>query len=223
MATEREVPNSALGRDSSARLVLYYGVVGGQGRDRAAVSNAQSMLSPPLCIRPGVVEDAPALAAFAARTFAESFGADNQPDDLRAHLQASYGVHQQSRELEDPNVSTLLAHRADTLVAYAQVRLHKPPSCVASNDPVQLLRFYVDRPAQGQGVAQRLMTAVYQAACRLGGQHLWLTAWERNPRALAFYRKVGFVDVGATEFLVGTDRQRDRVLVTKIVTDGSAP
>ena len=167
----------------------------------------------PTIIRRGVVSDAPALAEFAARTFAEAFGADNRPEDMQAHLASSYGVPQQTRELTNPDVITLLAHQGETLVAYAQVRRHGPPPCVTEDEPVELHRFYVDRPAHGSGVAQALMSAAHEAARELGGRHLWLSVWERNPRAIAFYTKVGFVDVGSTDFYVGPDRQTDRVLV----------
>jgi ribosomal protein S18 acetylase RimI-like enzyme len=60
------------------------------------------------------------------------------------------------------------------------------------------------------------MAAARQAAHDLGGQHFWLGVWERNLRAISFYKKAGFVDVGSTDFAVGADRQRDRVLVTGI-------
>ena len=105
-------------------------------------------------IRRGMVGDAAALAAFAARTFAETFGADNRPEDLAAHLAATYGVAQQTRELACADEVTLLADHDTSLVAYAQVRRAPPPVCVMFPDPVELHRFYVDRPAQGRGVAQ---------------------------------------------------------------------
>ena len=41
---------------------------------------------------------------------------------------------------------------------------------------------------------------------------LWLGVWERNPRAIAFYRKCGFEDAGTQTFVLGTDHQRDLVL-----------
>lgn len=169
-----------------------------------------------LSIRQGVAPDASALAVFAARTFAEAFGSDNRPEDTQAHLAASYGVLQQTKELTDPRVTTLLAHNVETLVAYAQVRYKAPPPCVTDSHPIELHRFYVDRLMHGKGVAQLLMTAVQKAARELGGQHLWLSVWERNPRAIAFYVKAGFADVGSTDFFVGTDCQQDRVLVAKV-------
>lgn len=170
----------------------------------------------PTRIRRGIASDAPALAAFAARTFSEAFGADSRPEDVQAHLASSYGIPQQTRELTDPNVVTLLAHQGETLVAYAQVRRKVPPPCVDHPEPIELHRFYVDRPAHGSGVARLLMSAVHDVARERGAEHLWLSVWERNSRGIAFYKKVGFQDVGSTDFYVGSDRQADRVLVAVV-------
>jgi GNAT superfamily N-acetyltransferase len=175
-------------------------------------------------IRRGVPADAEALAAFAARTFAETFGRDNKPEDLHAHLAAAYGLSQQTRELSDPSWVTLLAQAGERLVAYAQIRCGAAPACVTRSAAVELHRFYVDQPWHGQGVARLLMAAVHVAARELGAQDLWLGVWERNPRAIAFYRKSGFVDVGSHYFDVGLDRQTDRVLVAALsnIVDGNS-
>lgn len=169
-----------------------------------------------ILIRRGDVADAAALAEFAARTFSDAFGAQNNPDDLRAYLETAYGAAQQAEELANPALITLLAFAGDDLVAYAQVRQSAPPPPVTHAEPVELRRFYVDGSAQGRGIGRVLMGAVREAARELGGRHLWLSAWERNPGGLAFYEKMGFEDVGATVFVVGTDTQRDRVLVANL-------
>lgn len=169
-----------------------------------------------LAIRRGTAADALALSAFGARLYAETFGKDNRPEDLALFLASSYGVPQQTSELISPDVTTLLAHRGTTLIGYAQVRRKVAPPCVTQLQPIELHRFYVDQPEQGRGVASELMAESRAAAVMLGGLHLWLSVWERNARAIAFYRKAGFVDVGSTDFYVGADRQTDRVLVAAL-------
>jgi len=169
-----------------------------------------------VAIRRGSVADAAELAAFAAKCFEETYSADNNPDDLRAHLDNSYGLAQQTAELADPLVLTILARSNGELVAYAQVRRNTPPLCVTHAAPVELHRFYVDQRAHGSGLASDLMEAVLQAARELQGRHIWLGVWERNPRAIAFYKKEKFVDVGSTFCMVGPDKQSDRVLVAEI-------
>jgi ribosomal protein S18 acetylase RimI-like enzyme len=168
---------------------------------------------PVIDIRRGVASDAAMLAEFAARTFNDTFAADNRPEDLQSHLAASFGVAQQTKELVDPNVITLLAVSNGGLVAYAQIRRNLPPPCVTQDQTAELHRFYVDRPAHGSGIASVLMSEVHRAAHELGGRQLWLGVWERNARAIAFYKKIGFVDVGSHDFYVGADRQTDRVLL----------
>jgi len=167
-------------------------------------------------IRPGTVEDAAALAAFAARTFAETFAAGSTPEDMQAHLARSYGIAQQTAELVDARTVTLLAEDDGRLVGFAQLRRGIPPACVVAPDAIELHRFYVDRPSQGAGVAQRLMAAVLDAARAAGARHLWLGVWEHNPRAIRFYAKCGFVDVGSHEFVLGADAQTDRVMVAPV-------
>ena len=168
--------------------------------------------------------DAEELAAFAARTFAETFAADNRPEDMQAHLSANYSVERQAAELADRSVTTILARSDGELLGYAQVRRSTPPACVTHADPIELHRFYLDKRAQGSGLASQLMLAVHKAAEEFRGQHLWLGVWEHNPRAIAFYRKTGFRDVGSTIYMVGPDRQTDRVMVTAVrTTAGTRP
>ena len=175
-----------------------------------------SRLQPHRRIRRGEVADAAALADFAARTFEETFAADNRPEDMAAHRAAAYGVARQTAELSDPDIVTLVALDGERLVAYAQVRRGARPPCVTQDEPVELQRFYVDRAEHGSGLAGRLMEAVVEAARGFGARHLWLGVWERNARAIAFYAKCGFVDVGSKIYMVGPDRQVDRVMVTAV-------
>lgn len=169
-----------------------------------------------LIVRQATPSDAAAVAAFAERTFVETFGRDNTPEDLAAHVAKAFGVAQQSDELRDPNMITLLGESGRTLVAFAQLRRGHHPPCVTGADPIELLRFYVDRPWHGQGIAQSLMNAAESSARQAGARTLWLGVWERNPRAIAFYAKCGFVDVGEHAFIFGTEEQTDRVMARSL-------
>lgn len=173
------------------------------------------MTPPSLQVRRAHPADAAPLAQFAAQAFADTFGPDNRPEDIAAHLARSFSAAQQQRELADPECVTLVIDGPDGIAAYAQVRCATPPPCVRTEAPVELYRFYVDRRWQGQGVAQRLMEAVHAAATELGGRSIWLGVWERNPRAIAFYAKSGYRDVGSAPFMLGADRQTDRVMVAQ--------
>ena len=164
----------------------------------------------------GKAADATELAEFAARTFEETYSAENKPEDMRAHVDANFGPSQQAAELSDPSIATILSRSRGELVAYAQIRRSTPPSCVTHAAPIELHCLYVDRRAHGSGLASKLIQAVHQAAHEFEGRHIWLSVWEQNARAISFYKKVDFVDIGSTIFMVGPDRQVDRVLVAEV-------
>lgn len=167
-------------------------------------------------IRRATLADAADVAALAARTFEETFAADNRPEDMAVHLATAYGVPRQSAEIADTNYVTLLAFADGTLAAFAQVRRQTPPPCVTGEAPIEIHRFYVDKRWHGQGVARPLMDACVQATRGFGGRTAWLSVWERNPRAQAFYVKTGFTRVGEADFWVGPDRQTDYIFARQV-------
>ena len=174
-------------------------------------------------IRPAVPEDAPALAALGERTFRDTFAANNTPEDIAAHLAATYSPAKQASEITDSRRSTLVAATdVDELIGFAQLLAGEVPPFVTGPAPIELLRLYVDRGYHGQGVAQALMAAALDEAADRGALTIWLGVWERNPRAIAFYHKWGFEDVGSHDFLLGSDRQTDRVMV-RPVAGGARP
>lgn len=165
-----------------------------------------------MTIRRGTAADAATLAALARETFFDTFAATNDATDMAIHLERAYGVAQQTAELTDPGVITLLVEEAAQAVAYAQLRTGHVPECVTGAGPLELWRFYVRRDWHGRGVAQTLMARVIAEAGQAGAQTLWLGVWEHNHRARAFYGKCGFADAGEHVFLFGTDPQTDRIM-----------
>jgi len=168
-------------------------------------------------IRRATLADAPALAELAARTFRETFAAGNRPEDLALHLRSAYAPDIQAREIVDPAMITLVADAAGPLVAFAQLRQGPPPACVTGRAPIEIQRFYLAAEWHGKGLAQTLMARALEAAEAAGAETIWLGVWERNPRAIAFYRKAGYIDVGAHTFIVGSDPQTDRILTRSLL------
>jgi ribosomal protein S18 acetylase RimI-like enzyme len=168
----------------------------------------------PINIRPAAVVDAHALSRLGADTFRDTFEAHNTPDDMARYLAHAFTPTQQAAEIADPTGAVLIAeHLGESgdaeLVGYAQLVSGEVPEGVRGAAPLELKRLYVTRAWHGRRVAQALMDAVIEAAQARGAQTLWLGVWERNPRAVAFYAKFGFVRVGEHTFVLGDDAQTD--------------
>jgi len=163
-------------------------------------------------VRRASAADAATLAALAERTFRDTFTEVNTPENMAAHAAASYGIDKQREEIESDRIRTLLVELDGVVAGYAQLRNGHRPDCVSAENAIELWRFYIDRNGIGRGLAQRLMQAVVVEAAEWNGRALWLGVWEHNRRAIAFYRKCGFIEVGAHVFRLGDDAQTDLIM-----------
>ena len=157
----------------------------------------------PLTIRQATPEDAALLASFATQAFTDTYRGLDDPQEIADYVAEHFTPEVVAGVIEDPACSTLLAWVGEQLAGYAVVRAEPAPGCVAGPAPLQLWRLYLGEGFIGQGLGARLMAAVHAEARRRGAQTLWLGVYDRNVRAVAFYQRFGFVQVGGKEFLFG--------------------
>ncbi|HYJ87043.1 MAG TPA: GNAT family N-acetyltransferase [Pyrinomonadaceae bacterium] len=182
------------------------------------MSNSFKTESSPLnfIIRRGVAADAHMLAELGARTFSETFAAENTPEDMTAYLASSFSLKKQAEELADPDSLFLIAEAAGVAMGYAMLRSGDVENGVTGDNPVELVRLYVSRQSLGSGLGAALMQACIDEAKERGHQTLWLGVWEHNARARAFYRKWNFHEVGTHVFHLGDDPQTDILMQRSI-------
>lgn len=166
----------------------------------------------PLVIRPAILEDAAILADLGARTFRETFEPLYDPADFAAFLAEAYGQAIQGAELADPARPALVLEVEGVPAGFAQLRLDHREPCVPGARPAELQRIYLLRSAQGGGRGAALLAACEALVRTRGADVLWLGVWEHNARALAFYGRSGFREVGEHGFSIGGRLDRDIIL-----------
>ena len=163
-------------------------------------------------IRTAGIDDAPALAAIGAALFEQTYAGLIPPAEIAAHVAADFAEAIQRSELADSSVTSLIVEEGDTTVGFAQVRLRDLPVPSTYGASVELWRIYLDRRCHGRGIAHDLMVAVGSAAVALSDGAIWLSVWESNPRAISFYGRYGFEEVGRQGFHVGDEVHSDIVM-----------
>lgn len=159
-----------------------------------------------VALRPCVLEDAEALALVAASTFLEAFagvlpGPAIVQHCARHHIPAIY-----VRYLSDPRVQTWLAvmREGDAPVGYSMLTPPDLPLEDLHPADVELKRIYLFSKFQGSGVGQKLMDVALDGARSVEAPRLLLGVYAGNSRALRFYARNGFRQVGVRNFTVGT-------------------
>lgn len=160
-----------------------------------------------IAYRDASAADASALAAFAEATFTETFGHLYPPEDLAAYVEAKYRAPVIGAEIADPATRYVLALRDGAIVGYS--KLGAVDRDVDATDALELHRLYVDASVKGAGVAKALMDDGLAWARGKGARVMYLSVWENNERAQAFYKRYGFEHVKEHKFMVGRVADRD--------------
>ena len=161
------------------------------------------MTMPQIEIRPALPADMPTLRELGAATFRETYTPISDPQEVEDYAATHFGAEQVQAWLARPDARTLLASVDGAPVGYAHVRRAPVPACVADREAVELSRLYLLASAHGAGVGGALIAAAFSEISALGGRTVWLGAYDRNTRALAFYARLGFVQVGTHPFEFG--------------------
>lgn len=154
------------------------------------------------------------LSTFAVAAFVRTFGHIYPAGDLAAFL-AVWNTHDQlAAQLVDPAYAIALIRADDgTIAGYAKigpVDFDLPPGQPQTNC-IELHQLYLAENAKGTGMADTLMRWTIAQAQARGHAIVYLSVFTENPRAQAFYRRYGFVDVGSNAFRVGNHIDKDRI------------
>lgn len=174
-------------------------------------------------IRHATLADADMLSEVGARTFSEAFARDNTPANLAAHLRNSFSPEIQHQELSQADSIFLIAESDGQPVGYAQLLINSREQGMEGSNPMEIRRIYVLQEIVGRGMGSTLMNASLNEARQRGCDIVWLGVWEKNQRAIEFYKKWGFREAGSHIFSLGDDPQTDLIMVLELSrpADGS--
>jgi diamine N-acetyltransferase len=165
-----------------------------------------------ITIRRAAERDNILLSEFGARTFYDTFAADNTPENMNAYLALTFSPDKQARELTDPNTVVFVAEEHGAILGSVKLIEGFAPTCVTGMHPIEIARLYVDKQCFRMGLGSRLMRCCFDEAASKGCDVVWLGVWEHNFRAREFYRKWNFTEVGSHIFQLGDDPQTDLLL-----------
>jgi ribosomal protein S18 acetylase RimI-like enzyme len=178
-------------------------------------------MTPAAQIRLAHADDAAALARFAAQVFTDTYRDLDDAKDIADYCAEHFQPAVLAEVITDPACTTFLAHVGEQLAGYAIVRDKAPPPFVPG-PAAQLWRLYLDQRFIGQQLGARLMQQAQAEARRRGAATMWLGVYDRNVRAVEFYRRFGFAQVGVSEFLFGGVLYADPIYaVTLAPADGA--
>ncbi len=158
-----------------------------------------------VALRPCRIEDAEALALVASSTFLENFAGILPGSAIVQHCARNHTPAVYAKYLVDDRVRVWLAvmREGDAPVGYSMLAPPDLPLDDLGPRDIELKRIYLFSRFQGTAVGQQLMDAAIRGARLLEAPRLLLGVHAGNARALRFYERNGFRQVGTRTFTVG--------------------
>jgi ribosomal protein S18 acetylase RimI-like enzyme len=166
-----------------------------------------------LTIRRANETDAAALALVGAATFLDTYADRINGPDIVAHAAGRHSEVFYAKSLADPDICVWVAQTASqAIIGYLLLGPATLPADAPYAGDLEIVRIYVLSRFHTNGIGYRLMQhAMLEAQARQARQ-LVLGVYKGNEKALAFYARQGFSQIGTRSFTVGTTTFDDHVL-----------
>lgn len=149
------------------------------------------------------------LQKIGVQTFSETFSAGNTEEDMTKYLDESFSLKRLTAELNNKNSEFYFALYENTIIGYLKLNFGQSQTELKEDKAVEIERIYVLKEFHGKNVGQLLFEKAMHIARRINAGYAWLGVWEKNPRAINFYKKNGFVEFDKHVFKLGNEEQTD--------------
>jgi diamine N-acetyltransferase len=153
------------------------------------------------------------LQEISQETFNETFKDENSPENMMAYLEKAFNLKQLEKELSNKNSQFFFVYFNDEVAGYLKININNAQSEEMGEESLEIERIYVKNKFQGHGLGKDLLNKAIETAMDLNKEKIWLGVWEKNEKAIAFYKKMGFVQTGAHSFYMGDEEQTDFIMV----------
>lgn len=156
------------------------------------------------------------LQALSRETFYDAFSSGNTDENMKIYTEKAFSEKQILEELNDPETVFYFALAGDQFVGYLKLNSGKAQAEMQGENGLELARIYVQKQFQGHKIGKKMLDKTIDIAKQKKADFVWLGVWEKNPAAIRFYERNGFVKFSSHFFMVGDDRQTDILMKLKI-------
>lgn len=167
-------------------------------------------------IKKVTLSDINALQLIGRQTFSETFADKNTEGNMKKYLDENFSYDQLKLELNIPDSEFYFASIHDKVIGYLKLNLGQAQTELKDLKALEIERIYVLKEFHGKKVGQVLYNTALQTATRSKVDYLWLGVWEKNFRAISFYKKNGFVEFDHHIFRLGDEEQTDIMMKLKL-------
>lgn len=150
-------------------------------------------------------------------TFEETFKHQNSPENMNAYLDSAFNLKKLENELSNISSQFFFIYFNEEIAGYLKVNTNDAQTEVMGDDSLEIERIYIKNKFQKHGLGKCLLDKAIEIAIEYKKIKIWLGVWQKNENAIAFYKKMGFVQNGAHSFFMGDEEQLDFIMTKTLI------
>ncbi|MDW7614833.1 GNAT family N-acetyltransferase [Peribacillus simplex] len=168
-------------------------------------------------IKKCTLEDSRKLQEISYETFNETFKHQNTPENMNAYLERAFNFKQLEKELSNISSQFFFVYFNNEVAGYLKINTNDAQSEEMGDESLEIERIYIKDKFQKLGIGKCLQNKAMEIAMEHNKKKIWLGVWEKNENAIAFYKKLGFVQTGAHSFYMGDEEQMDFIMTKTLL------
>jgi len=168
-------------------------------------------------IKKCTLEDSRKLQEISVETFNETFKHQNSSENMNAYLERAFNLKQVEKELSTIFSQFFFVYFNNEVAGYLKVNTNDAQSEEMGDKSLEIERIYIKKKFQKHGIGKYLLNKAMEIAMECHKKKVWLGVWEKNENAIAFYKKMGFVQTGAHSFYMGDEEQIDFIMIKTLI------
>jgi diamine N-acetyltransferase len=176
-----------------------------------------------ITLRRAAAADALCISVLATQVFLDTYATDGIRPSIAREVHEHFSPAAVSALLAAPSSRLIVAERAGHMIGFAQLTLGSIHELVPARPTAELNRLYVQERFAGSGVGKALLGEAEALAAAEGAVTLWLACWAGNHRALAFYARRGYEELGAARYVFENERYETRIFAQALEGAAAGP
>lgn len=151
-------------------------------------------------IRKASINDAALLSKIGVASFLPAHGHSAPKEIIDDYISEYFSEENLKKELEEEDSYFFLLYHEESLVGYSKIILNHSESSINVKNAAYMSRLYLLKEYYNLGLGQRLFHHAVSFCKSKNQKAIWLKVWIENHKAIAFYHKMGFQQIGLSDF-----------------------
>jgi ribosomal protein S18 acetylase RimI-like enzyme len=169
-----------------------------------------------IAIRKAEPTDAKNLAVLKQQVWVSTYATEGLVDEISGYVIAEYSLEKTEKWIADKNKWIFMVTVDEGVVGCAEISL-LPQRPMDKVEPCpEISSLYILERFQGKGIGKQLLVACLKKVELLGHHKAWLSVYHKNEKAIGFYEKQDFENVGEIDFQIDKNKYKNFVMLKNL-------